>query len=92
MIQLKTNMPSSENVAQVCSHDQFLTSVMGSTKVPWSKPASSTSRKPATKVMGVFLHLQDEASNSSNGGFQRFLSIARDHASLPPTRYPAIPP
>ena len=34
MIQLKTSIPKSEKVAQVCSHDQRRTSVMGRTKVP----------------------------------------------------------
>ena len=46
MTQLKTNMPSREKVAQVCSHDHCRTIVMGSTNVPCSRAASSTRRKP----------------------------------------------
>jgi hypothetical protein len=42
-------MPSSENVAQVCSQDQRFTSVMGRMNEPCSKPASSTSRNPVSK-------------------------------------------
>src|SRR5260370_12850774 len=53
MIQLKTIMPSSENVAHVCSHDHLRTRVMGRMKVPCSKPASSTSRKPKGIVVIV---------------------------------------
>src|ERR1700745_2313695 len=51
MIQLKTNMPRSENVAQGCSQDHRRTRVMGSTKVPCSKPASNTRRNPASRDM-----------------------------------------
>src|SRR6267142_2961449 len=55
MIQLKTTMPSSENVAHVCSHAHLRTSVMGRMKVPCSKPARSTSRKPRSKGIGVIV-------------------------------------
>src|SRR4029077_2767384 len=55
MIQLNTIMPSSENVAHVCSHDHLRTSVMGRMKVPCSKPASSTRRKPRSKGIGVIV-------------------------------------
>src|ERR1700676_719362 len=55
MIQLKTIMRSSENVAHVCSHDHLRTSVTGRMKVPCSKPASSTRRKPKSKGIGVIV-------------------------------------
>src|SRR5712692_11156652 len=55
MSQLKTTMPSSENVAHVCSHDHLRTRVMGRIKVPCSKPANSTSRKPRSKGIGVIV-------------------------------------
>src|ERR1700694_3277503 len=55
MIQLKTIMPNRENVAHVCSHSHLRTSVMGRMKVPCNKPASSTSRKPRSKGIGVIV-------------------------------------
>src|SRR6266853_6789725 len=55
MIQLKTIMPSSENVAHVCSHAHLRTRVMGRMKVPCSKPASSTSRKPRSNGIVVIV-------------------------------------
>src|ERR1700676_1311880 len=55
MIQLKTIMPSSENVAHVCSHSHLRTSVMGRMKVPCSKPPKRTSRKPRSKGIGVIV-------------------------------------
>src|ERR1700675_2406612 len=55
IVQLKTIIPSSENVAHVCSHDHLRTRVMGRMKVPCSKPASSTRRKPKSKGIGVIV-------------------------------------
>src|SRR3979411_1075041 len=55
MIQLKTIMPSRENVAHVCSHSHLRTRVMGRMKVPCSKPASSTSRKPRSNGIVVIV-------------------------------------
>src|ERR1700693_3799873 len=55
MIQLKTIMPSRENVAHVCSHDHLRTRVIGRMKVPCSKPASSTSRKPSSNGIEVIV-------------------------------------
>src|SRR5260370_37757848 len=55
MSHIKTISPSSENVAHVCSHDHLRTRIMGRMKVPCSKPANSTSRKPRSKGIGVIV-------------------------------------
>src|SRR5258708_20315304 len=55
MIQLKTTMPSSENVAHVCSQSHLRTSVMGRMKVPCNKPANRTRRKPRSNGIVVIV-------------------------------------
>jgi hypothetical protein len=56
-IQFKRNMPSNERVAQVCSHDQLLTIVIGRTKVLWRRGCQEhqQDRETAAYLLARFL-------------------------------------